>query len=206
MLHPSTPSDAAHEQVQKLLPWFVTDRLPAAERAAVADHVAACAECQAELASEQALQRRVSRMTSEVDHGWMTVRAQIQAAPRRDRGGWTRLARSVTHRPRIAATILAAQAALLVGGIVLTTAHPPSAYHALGAAAAPSRGNLIVMAQPDMRAGELADVLAGGGARIVDGPTASGAFVVAVDRAARPAMLARLRRSAKFSLVEPLDP
>ncbi len=202
--------DDDHERTQKLLPWFVTGRLEAEERAFVADHVAICDSCRAELAAERALRAGVEGADLDMEIGWARMRQQIGRREDR-RGPWRRTGRivlSILDRPRAAAMVIAAQAALLVAALALPPLlERPAAYHALGAA--PTRaatGNVIVMFGNDARAADMAAALQSTGARIVDGPTETGAYILAVAPARRTAILAQLRSRPGLALAEPLDP
>lgn len=113
-----------------------------------------------------------------------------------DGGGWRNWA-------------LAAQLVVIAGLSVLlwpagggTDAANP-AYRALGSgsAAAP---DVVVMFQPDARADHVQRVLQACGARIVDGPTVTGAYLVDVEAARMPQLLAALRADPAVRLAEPL--
>lgn len=113
-----------------------------------------------------------------------------------DRGGWRNWA-------------LAAQLMVIAGLSVLLwpagsgqdAAYPQ--YRALGsgAVAAP---DVVVMFQPDARFEQVQRVLQASGARIVDGPTVTGAYLVDVDAARMPQLLAALRADPAVRLAEPL--
>lgn len=76
-------------------------------------------------------------------------------------------------------------------------------YRALGsgAVAAP---DVVVMFQPEARLADVQRVLQASGARIVDGPTVTGAYLVDVDAARMPQLLAVLRADPAVRLAEPL--
>jgi hypothetical protein len=201
--------DDTHRQVEKLLPWFVTGQLGDADRALVADHVTTCELCRAELHAEQALNQKVARMPIDVDLGWAALRRRVESGQARARAwpGARRLVLHMVDRPRAAALLIAAQVALLVAAVAILPPVPrPAPYHALSAATAPARGNVIVMFRADAKAAEVSALLAQSGARIVDGPTSTGAFVLTVPAARRPAALASLRAQPVLTMAEPLDP
>ena len=202
-------SDDHHRQVQELLPWFVTGRLNDTDLAQVSAHVATCEVCRAELEAERALNEGVAKLPIDVDLGWAALRRRVESGPARERA-WPRarrLVRQVVERPRAAVFLVAAQVALLVAAIAILPALPrPTPYHALAAASAPAAGNMIVMFRPDTNAADMTALLADSGARIVDGPTATGAFVLAVPPARRPVVLASLRARPALTMAEPLDP
>jgi len=255
-----------HLAVQRILPWYVAGMLHADEEANVAQHLASCAACRADLALEQrllagvaaadplpegvdpeaALARLMPRLDGVVqevapqpgiasaavpaaalarlmqqpdaaaqdptsaaardgvagnrpvaqrrgagDAAWRVLWRRVAGAF--DGGGWRNWA-------------LAAQGAVIVGlGALLMPAWQDAdpAYRALGngTAAAP---DVVVMFQPDARADHMQQVLQASGARIVDGPTVTGAYLLDVDAARRAQLLAALRADPAVRLAEPL--
>ena len=79
-------------------------------------------------------------------------------------------------------------------------------YRALGSAPAAAPGNIIVIFRPTASEQELRAALTQSGARVVDGPTASDAFVLRVAPAERTAALARLKANRQVMMAEPIDP
>jgi hypothetical protein len=65
-------------------------------------------------------------------------------------------------------------------------------------------GNLLLMLSADASAAQLRAAVEAGGARIVDGPTAAGAWVLAVPPERRDAALEKLRAQPQVTLAEPL--
>jgi hypothetical protein len=91
------------------------------------------------------------------------------------------------------------------------TVLPPKApteqtYRALGAASAAGHGNLVVLFKPDSTEQQIRVVLTANDARLVDGPTAAGAYVLRVEDARRDEALQRLRQSGQIVLAEPIEP
>ena len=107
---------------------------------------------------------------------------------------------------------VAAQAAVAAAATVAIVASWPASkptedYRLLASASAqPAKGNAIVLFAPEMTARDLRGALDAAGARIVGGPTASGAFVLQVDQATRTEVLGKLRGSKQVVLAEPIDP
>jgi hypothetical protein len=84
---------------------------------------------------------------------------------------------------------------------------PPTAtYHALGAPPAAAAGNVLVMFRPDTPEASMRHVLQVADARLIDGPTTAGAYVLHVPLSERGQMLARLRARGEVTLAQPLDP
>jgi hypothetical protein len=124
-LPPSPPADAdvpAHARTWALIPWLVNGSADAADRAAVEQHLAACAECRAELVAQQRLRDGVRA------HGPAPA-AALDAEP-----GLQRLLRRLDQLP----------AEQEVSAPAVPAAHAPPAPSpavplAVGAAAAPGR-------------------------------------------------------------------
>ncbi|HWA63175.1 MAG TPA: zf-HC2 domain-containing protein, partial [Caulobacteraceae bacterium] len=72
-----------HAETRMLLPWYDSGALEPDELQAVEAHLAACAECRAELAAERRLEAEVADLPLDVDAGWAAMRALIEAAPPR---------------------------------------------------------------------------------------------------------------------------
>jgi hypothetical protein len=209
-----------HERIQALLPWFVNDRLEAAERVEVEAHLSGCPDCRAEERLERRLGAEVAAMPMDVEQSWARLRARLERpSARRGRGSggglaaaWRGLGRSLRGGPPWMGWAMAAQAAamVLLLGLVLPHARPGpaggAAYHALGAAPRSRTGNVVVMFRPGTAEQDLRAALVAGQARLVDGPTAAGAYVLNVPEARRAAALTALRRRAGVVMAEPIDP
>jgi len=198
-----------HEQAQQLLPWYVTGTLEADETAMVEAHLAECAECRADLVAERVLAREVAALPLDVEHAWSTLSDRIDAA-----GPPRRLAEPVPFLRRKVAMgwalggLLAAAAAVAFAVVVVPGAPSPAGetYRVLGSAPTAAPGNALVMFKPDARDGDLRAALTKAGARIVDGPTASGAYVVRIAPGSRALALDGLRATPQIVLAEPIDP
>ena len=113
---------------------------------------------------------------------------------------------TVAGRPGKIGWIITAQAAALVAAIVLSgPAERPALYRTLGSPPVADAGNVIVIFRPDATERDLRQTLVATGARLTDGPTAAGAYVLRVPRAGRDAALAKLRRQADIVLAQPID-
>lgn len=197
----------AHEQVLLLLPWYVNDTLDAGERARVEAHLADCEACRKDVAAERKLAQSIVTLPVDGEASWQAIKGRI-SPPRPS---------SVVplHRPLYRRRIpigwaiggqaaAAAAAVLVVLGVTQQTAAP--AYHTLGSRQPTPRGNLLVMFRPTVPEARLRAALTASGARLVDGPTFSGAYVLWVGDAARSDALSRLRRNKDVTLAEPIDP
>ncbi len=101
---------------------------------------------------------------------------------------------------------LAGQLAVIAGlaVLVLRPAGDEAAYRALGSGGGAAAPDVVVMFQPDAHVGQVQRLLQASGARIVDGPTVTGAYLLDVDAAHREALLAALRAEPSVRMAEPL--
>ena len=211
------PTDR-HAEVHLLLPWYVTGQLDAVETAFVAEHLAECGACRADLVQERHLADAVARDTGETGDSWAAMAARLDAtssvsvataAQRRRTRDPLRAARRAVMRPRTLRWVVAAQfvAMLALGAQTLTQRYDGrlGAYHVLGDAGATRSGNVLAMFRPETSEAAFRRALQASGARLVDGPTASGAYVLAVPGGAGGAALARLRRDADVTMAEPIE-
>jgi hypothetical protein len=199
-----------HEEALRLLPWLVNGSLEAEERGWVDAHVAGCADCRRERALLEDLHAaclQEEESDAGVDAGWRRVRTGVQpraAAP----SPWQAWRRQWAHTPRWVGWTLAAQAALVVafGGLLAMgmprVQAPAATYRTLGAT---STGSLMVMVDPAMREGQWRGLLQASGARIIDGPNAAGAYVLAVPPGHTAYACDALRAAPGVLLVERVD-
>ena len=186
-----------HHELEALLPWYVTGQLEADEHARVAAHVATCAECQAEANFQRKLEAEVARLPLDVERGWSLMRQRLEAnddapAPRgRVRTTWLGWG--------VAATLA------VLAGVSWLPQTPPAQYAALGEAPQAKNGNVVVIFHPDTTERQMRATLKAGEARLVDGPTAAGGYVLSVPAARRTTALAALRAQENVVLAEPID-
>lgn len=195
-----------HDSVQKLLPWFVNGTLSARETERVEAHLAQCDECREDLAFERELARGAASLQLNADDGWkaMQLRMAEQAPPARATGAVRLFRRRVPLGWAMAGSLAASVAlAVLVTGVRPNGA-PQQTYHTLGSAAADARGQLVVLFKPDTTEQQMRVVLAAQGARLVDGPTAAGAYVLHIDDGDPAVAIKALRGSNQVVLAEPL--
>jgi len=197
-----------HLALQRLLPWYVTDRLDAAEHARVEAHLAGCEECQDEVRFERTLAASVKNLPLDAEVGWRRLERRLKTEPPRQSGlAGSRAARTgvVWGGWAVAACALAA-----VGVTVLTRAPQQQVasgqYHALGATHSVTPGNMVVIFRPDTPERTIRAELTAVNARIVDGPTDADAFVLQVPAARRADALAKLRSRPNIVIAEPVDP
>jgi anti-sigma factor RsiW len=206
-----------HAAVQRLLPWYLTGRLETVEHDAVETHLAQCPECRAELETERQWQllQPGHGAQMDVDDGWARMRARLSgeavpqpaatAAPRRRRWQPPLWATG----PRLPVRAWAAPAMLSVGlavaiGFTLRPAPPAGEYVGLNAPAQ-AGATAVVRFRPDATEAQIRKSLKESGARLVDGPTVSDAYVVQLPREHYAAALDKLRRQPGVALVEALE-
>ena len=198
-----------HEQAQQLLPWYVNGTLDAGETAMVEAHLADCADCRADLAAERVLARDVAALPIDVEHAWSALSDRIDAEgpPRRLAEPVPFLRRKVAMGWALGGPLAAAAAVAFAVAVVPGAPSPAGeTYRALGSAPTAQPGNALVMFKPDARDSDLRAALIKAGARVVDGPTATGAYIVRIAPEGRGQAIDDLRATPQVELAEPIDP
>src|SRR5207244_4343661 len=117
--------------------------------------------------------------------------------------------RSPNRRPAPRWVFLALGAQFAVIALLTTLLVLPrtgsDAYRALGAPAMAVAANAVVMFKPDATEQQIRTAWRVSGARLVDGPTASNAYLLSVPSQGHVAAIARLRAQPAVSLAESLD-
>jgi hypothetical protein len=212
----------AHEEAQSLLPWLANGSLAGAELERVQSHVKVCAACRAELAllhtlraanvdtapagdADAALARLLPRLDAP-DAPNAPGQPLVQASPMPVPHGWrARLAANDRSWLRAAA---AAQFCVIValGAMLIRSPASPGvqadAYRVLGASAG-ARHGLVLAFNPETPEREIRRIVLASGARVVGGPTATGAWLLETETAPS-AVMARLRAEPAESLAEEL--
>lgn len=199
--------NAKHQQVQELLPWYVMDTLDADEREVIDRHLVECDLCRRELDWQR--QMRAAHDEPMPDYDVENALARLHARVPAIRTGTKSAADPGPRSKTWLYWALAAQLLVICGlasWILLNRTQAPD-YHALsspGAAQADAR--LVVMFAPQTTEAQLRESLRLSRARIVDGPTVNGAYVLAVPSANAQRALTRLKRQSFVTLVQMLDP
>lgn len=197
-----------HRETEKLLPWYVTGAIDPADRDAVESHLQDCEACRAELRLERRLGSEVAKLPWEAISGWAEFRAQLDPSspqPRRTLGKRFAAWRGIAPSADVGWLIAAQAAFLLIAVPLMLPREKPPAYHVLGAAPASALGNVIVILRPDTAESRMRQILDDEQARLVDGPTAAGGYVLHIPPAQRASALARLRHRPDIVLAEPID-
>jgi hypothetical protein len=208
--------DARHREAQLNLPWYVMGELGAPERARLEAHLAVCPECQADLQFEYRLRTEYQRAPLGVPQEGVQPAPGADAPDALPKLSWRAVRRWIFARDAASrltsrfwlSAAVAVQSVLIVGLVALaaTRVAEPS-FRALGAS--PSAGqttaNIVVIFQPGATAEDLRLTLTASNARIVDGPSAAGAYFLRVQDGERDAALATLRNSAAVASAQPID-
>ena len=194
-----------HRAAQELLPWFVNGTLDAAEREQVAAHMAHCTRCQADAASQAELRAVAvdAAPGGSVERDWAVLRSRIDAmsaAPGRTvsttRPWWKQ---GLQVAVALQALVMLVLAVALVG--VPSRIEP---YRALGVAPAAAEANALAVFRSNATEHEMREALDTAGARIVDGPTVTHAYLLRLTDPG-PDALARLRSQPCVLSVESLQ-
>jgi anti-sigma factor RsiW len=204
--------DSAHRSADAVLPWYVNGTLEEGARAEVEQHLRDCARCRREveflrdLRTVCAAQERIPPVSAaygalrdRIDGRWPWDRIRQRLAafvrPWRSAPAWTK---------GLMVAELAAIAALSIA--IVPGTEPDAVYRTLGAPsarAAAARAVAVVFA-PGTSEAELRRILLAASARIVDGPTASNAYVVVLPNESTDVSLATLRGHSAVVMAEPL--
>lgn len=211
----------AHHEAQQALPWLANGSLAGDELERVQAHLQSCALCRADLAvlhtlraaspgpapdcdPERALARLLPRLDASAalpDQPAAVTSPVPVPAP----AGWrARLAANDRSWLRAAVALQFGAIAVLAGLLARPAGTPDAqagAYRALGAGPG-AQATLIVTFRPDTPEHELRRIAGAHHARIVGGPTVTGAWLV--DTGDGAAALDGLRAEPAVTLAEPL--
>ena len=203
MMGTEDTKELSHRSLQDLLPWFVNRSLPEAQLAQVSAHLRDCAQCRQDVEWQRSLASAAPELPAGLDMeralGRLMPRLEARPAPpQRLRALWS--ARSWM------AWALAGQGALIAVLAVLLVAPqaPQPAYKVLGAAPLVEAGNMVVAFRPEASVDDLRRLAQANGARVVDGPTVTGAYVLRVDQARQAQVAAAFKADPAVLLAEPL--
>ena len=196
-----------HERAQQLLSWYANGTLEGDEASSVAAHLAECDQCRSDLAFEQVLRAEVAALPLDQEQGWSAMEQRLAA---RDRQPAARrfLRRRVPIGWALGGPVAALAASLLLFlsvGAGERTVAPAGEYRALSGPSTSTAGNMLVIFSPQAPEREVRALLLANRATLVDGPNASGAYLLRVDQARRQPALAALRAAPQVLLAEPVD-
>ena len=202
--------DAAHRATRESLPWLLNGTLAGAELEAAQSHLRDCALCQADIAELRRLREAAAAPPAQSDPE--PARARLMARIDTTASDSDTAARPdlperahAANDPRWLRRVALAQCGVIVllAALLAWPDAERDAYRGLGAAPAP-RGEAVVLFRPGTPERELRRIVRASGARIVDGPTVTDAWVLAMPQGQSNAALARLRTEPAVLLAEPL--
>lgn len=205
-----------HLEAQQALPWLANGSLQGAELARVQEHLQTCAACRADLSLLHTLRGagESAAPACDVDAALARLLPQLEAAAPVQpapalavRPGWrARLAANDRSWLRAGVLLQCAVIAVLAVQLLRPAAGPDAqtaGYRAL-AAGEGARASMVVAFKPDTLEHELRRIVIASGARVIGGPTATGAWLL--ETAEPPAaVVARLRAEPAVLLAEPLS-
>ena len=213
----------AHRDVERLLPWYANATLDDADIVLVETHLEHCEPCRAELAAMRAVidtgnpmqaQAHADEDARDADRAWSHMRQRLHAARRapstrfdwgRVRDGWNGSAPWM----RIALAAQCAAVVVLAAFLLRTEPAPqPQTFHTLSATPSPvsSQDTLLGVFGPRLTDAQLRELLGANHARTVDGPNATGAFLVATPPGQAEPVRNALRASPGVAMAERLAP
>lgn len=208
---------SAHTEAQRLLPWFVNGTLQDEELAQIELHLGECADCRRDADGLRQLQAAFTDIPSSADatQSFLRLRRGIEASRI-----WRPLPRLNSIRrtwgltpPRMRWAVATQFATILVLVGLLFVGDRPAAYRTLGDSAASRQGaasaspdKLVVVFDPQISEAQMRRLLRASGARIVDGPTDTGAYVLVVPARRAATVREALQAAPGVTLVERLTP
>lgn len=198
-----------HEEIEMLLPWYITGQLDGDEIAQVDAHMTQCDVCSAMLVQERLLKAGIASTPIDVPQFSAPVIANSHRPSIASRR-WHAARNTVsawTAKPMRVAAFATAQAAMLlmVFQLAQLTARPEAGYRTLSSGKATSQPNAVVMFDAETREAEFRAILTEANATIVGGPTESNAYYLRIDAGLRDSALERLRKQPKIMLAQPVD-
>jgi hypothetical protein len=169
-----------HDKTLNLLPWYVNDTLPEAERRTLETHLGECLPCRAALKEEQrlgGLVRSHDDTPLSPERGTADLHAEID--------GSVRTPSPMRLRPRLTYGLGLAAAAVAIGVLSPWLLVPDEAttaddFSTLTDAAAATGERLDIVFTTDTDVGDIAEVLRSIGGRLVDGPSELGRYTVSI--------------------------
>jgi Putative zinc-finger len=195
-------------QLEALLPWYVNDTAPSADRALVEDHLRVCGACRERLRSELELLAQIrrpesARMPDAIESWQRFERTLGDVAPVREPvAGQTRLLRWVVAGQAAALAVLAV---LLAQVLWRQERSVPSFRTVTTPAAGPAATQFTVRvaAAAGVTAQAVEQIARAHGARVVNGPSTQGVYTLELDPAAvQQQVLAQLRTVPELQFVE----
>jgi anti-sigma factor RsiW len=200
-----------HAAVDALLPWYVNGTLRGDELERVEGHLAACQACRREVEWLRDVFTACAAMAPLPDApASLTPGPPSPGRPVGSSNWRGKAADSFRSTPPWMRALMAAELAGLVilGTLLALDSSNEPTFRTLGSEGrTPQSGAAFaVMFDPTITEAELRRVVNGIGARIVDGPTTTHAFVLEVPAASSNAAVEKLRAEPSVRFAEPLGP
>lgn len=203
---------AAHENAQQHLPWLLNGRLDDADRQALEAHLRDCPACRLDLDRLRRMREAAAAPEPRCDPDRAFARLLPRLEPPSQPQPPPPLAAQRARRPAAAndarwlrwAALLQCCVIVVLAALLVQRDPAGDRYRALGSAPT-ALGQVVVLFRPETPERELRRIVRASGARIVDGPTVTDAYVVGIDRAQAAQLLARLRAEPAVLLAEPLS-
>jgi anti-sigma-K factor RskA len=177
------------QDVEELLPWYVTGRVSREEARGIEAALKTMPDLAGKLAQVQREREAVSRAAEAVEPAppetLQRLLQQVESTRqwrvppierRSEAGGW--LKGAMGHNAVWQTAFAAACVAIVALGIRLYNPETPGEYGVAGNINGAGGATLLVTFQPTATASDIASLLGGLGATIVDGPKPGGAFIV----------------------------
>jgi hypothetical protein len=196
-----------HAETRVLLPWLANGSLAGAELERVRAHLAECPACRAQLEWERDMAAAgdpAPRMSAQQAFARLKPQLGPQELPSRP-ARWLRLAAANDARWLRSVALIQLGVILVLGLVAVRPGGEQGPYRTLGAQQAALQGNIVVSFEPSTPERELRRILQASGARLVDGPTAGDAWVLAVAPGEAGPALQRLRAEPAVTLAEALN-
>lgn len=196
--------------VDALLPFYVNTTLQGEELALVEEHVRQCGDCRVEVDRLRVIFdacRTYAARPGDTPIGPETKGDMLLATG--PVGVGTRIRRGIHAAPAWTKWLLAAQLAAIaiLGTLIAGDARDTATFRTLGnpVAAVSATGNVAVMFDPAIPESELGRIVRASGATIVDGPTSTGVFVLAIPSGQVDRALPALRAEPAVRMAESLE-
>jgi anti-sigma factor RsiW len=206
-----------HRRVDAMLPWYVNGTLESAQLAQVEGHLAGCVRCQREVAELRGVQSACAQtgVACESQASFERLRGRLSVTPTAlpSARWWARLAQAWQEASPGWRGLAAAQWLLILGlsGWLLGSPAPTAEYRTLGdrpRADLDTAGlaccQLVVVFDPQLSEARMRVLLRASGARVIDGPSEAGAYVLVLPEERVTAAQAALRAAPGVLLVQRL--
>jgi hypothetical protein len=217
-----TMDTSTHKTVQELLPWFVTETLGSDELVMVQDHLRVCTQCQSDVDWQRTLQA-VNPDTNpagpDVERALARVLPRLDAPQMQKRKTLSDLLSNLSAnlfseffktfrggaKPWMGWMLAAQTVAIVCLTVILIPQIGDSAQYRLLGVARNDPGNIVVVFKPETTEQDLRRILRASGARVVDGPTVTDAYLIKVDDARLTWVVNNLRSERAVALAESLE-